>query len=197
MNPKHADISAAPSTPALSFARTVSVSRRVAQGGTLESEEGNPLPSPSPGRAVTRPRFLEGLNGKAEGGRISREPPRGPALSEPRSPGVPIGNPSVSAAGRRRGLSCPNRLLGPLKAYSFSQPALGEGRDISFPGGCASGGGPHNTGGDGKAWGTFHTLKLGGLRILAFKSRPTLVWPLRPPVFRQRGGCHADTDSGL
>lgn len=44
---------------------------REAQGGTLESEEGNPLPSPSQGRAVTRPRFLEGLNGKAEAGRIS------------------------------------------------------------------------------------------------------------------------------
>ncbi|XP_042111771.1 homeobox protein DLX-4 isoform X2 [Ovis aries] len=106
------------------------------------------------------------------------EPPRGPALSEPRSLCVPIGNPSVSAAGRRRGQPCTNRLLGPLKAYSSSQPALGEGRDVSFPGGSASGeGGPYNTGGDGKAWGTFHTLMLGGLRILAFKAHSCLAPP--------------------
>ena len=93
------------------------------------------------------------------------------ALSEPRSPSVLAGNPSVGAAGRRRGLPCTTGLLGPLKADYSSQPALGEGRDGHFSGGCASvEGGPYNRGGDDKPWGTFHTLKLGGVLILAFKA---------------------------
>lgn len=45
------------------------------------------------------------------------------ALSEPRSPSLLAGNPSVGAAGRRRGLPCTTGLLGPLKATTLaSQP---------------------------------------------------------------------------
>nr|XP_030695737.1 homeobox protein DLX-4 isoform X1 [Globicephala melas] len=152
--------------------------------GLPDRKRGTPRPPPSRGRAVPRPRFLERLGREAGGDQISRggtasaiqQRPRGPALPALRSLRTPVtfraGREPLRGCGRaEEGAALHHRASRAPESHYSSQPALADGRDGHFSGGCASGeGGPYNRGGDGKPWGTFHTLKLGRVLILAFKA---------------------------
>lgn len=75
----------------------------------------------------------------------------------------------------------PTGRLGPLRAYSSCQLALGR-EEVTFPGGSTLGwgGGGYSRGGCGKHRSTFHTLMLGGVRLLA--SRPISRAPPTTPL---------------